>query len=32
MTWAGPGTEVVSKQDQSPAYQVENLEEDAPRL
>jgi glutamine synthetase len=26
MTWAGPGMEVVSKEDQSPAYQVENLE------
>jgi len=26
MTWAGPGTEVVAKDGQSPAYQVENLE------
>ncbi|MEB4614741.1 glutamine synthetase family protein [Leucobacter sp. M11] len=26
MTWSGPGTEVNSKEDQSPAYQVENLE------
>ena len=26
MTWAGPGTEVNAKEDQSPAYQVENLE------
>lgn len=26
MTWAGPGLEVNAKEDQSPAYQVENLE------
>lgn len=26
MTWVGPGLEVKSKDDQSPAYQVENLE------
>lgn len=30
MTWVGPGIEVVSKQDQSPAYQVENLEKMRP--
>lgn len=30
MTWAGPGLEVVAKQDQSPAYQVENLEKMRP--
>lgn len=30
MTWAGPGIEVVSKEDQSPAYQVENLEKMRP--
>lgn len=26
MTWSGPGTEVIVKDDASPAYQVENLE------
>ena len=26
MSWAGPGMEVNTKEDQSPAYQVENLE------
>jgi glutamine synthetase len=26
MTWTGPGTEVMAKEGQSPAYQVENLE------
>lgn len=26
MTWTGPGLEVITKDDQSPAYQVENLE------
>lgn len=26
MSWAGPGMEVITKDDQSPAYQVENLE------
>src|SRR5699024_10139422 len=30
MTWTGPGIEVVSKEDQSPAYQVENLEKMRP--
>ncbi len=30
MTWVGPGIEVVSKDDQSPAYQVENLEKMRP--
>ncbi|WP_090147592.1 MULTISPECIES: glutamine synthetase family protein [unclassified Leucobacter] len=30
MTWTGPGLEVVSKEDQSPAYQVENLEKMRP--
>lgn len=30
MTWIGPGTEVISKADQSPAYQVENLEKMRP--
>lgn len=30
MTWIGEGTEVVAKQDQSPAYQVENLEKMRP--
>ncbi len=30
MTWVGPGIEVVSKEDQSPAYQVENLEKMRP--
>lgn len=30
MTWVGPGIEVVSKADQSPAYQVENLEKMRP--
>lgn len=30
MTWTGPGTEVVAKTDQSPAYQVENLEKMRP--
>ena len=30
MTWSGPGTEVISKEDQSPAYQVENLEKMRP--
>ncbi|MFV0435518.1 MAG: glutamine synthetase family protein [Leucobacter sp.] len=30
MTWTGPGAEVVAKDDQSPAYQVENLEKMRP--
>ena len=30
MTWSGQGTEVIAKQDQSPAYQVENLEKMRP--
>ena len=30
MTWVGPGIEVISKEDQSPAYQVENLEKMRP--
>lgn len=30
MTWVGPGIEIVSKEDQSPAYQVENLEKMRP--
>lgn len=30
MTWAGPGIEVITKDDQSPAYQVENLEKMRP--
>jgi glutamine synthetase len=30
MTWIGPGIEPISKQDQSPAYQVENLEKMRP--
>lgn len=30
MTWTGPGLEVVAKEDQSPAYQVENLEKMRP--
>lgn len=30
MTWTGPGIEVVAKEDQSPAYQVENLEKMRP--
>ncbi|WP_336658733.1 glutamine synthetase family protein [Leucobacter sp. USHLN153] len=30
MTWTGPGIEVVAKDDQSPAYQVENLEKMRP--
>lgn len=30
MTWVGPGMEVTSKEDQSPAYQVENLEKMRP--
>ena len=30
MTWIGPGIEVVSKDEQSPAYQVENLEKMRP--
>lgn len=30
MTWTGPGLEVVTKDDQSPAYQVENLEKMRP--
>ncbi|MBP1327379.1 glutamine synthetase [Leucobacter exalbidus] len=30
MTWTGPGIEAISKEDQSPAYQVENLEKMRP--
>lgn len=30
MTWIGPGIEPISKEDQSPAYQVENLEKMRP--
>lgn len=30
MTWIGPGMDVVCKDDQSPAYQVENLEKMRP--
>ncbi|HUH53647.1 MAG TPA: glutamine synthetase [Microbacteriaceae bacterium] len=30
MTWTGPGIEVITKEDQSPAYQVENLEKMRP--
>ncbi|MFC5337163.1 glutamine synthetase family protein [Leucobacter denitrificans] len=30
MTWRGPGLEVIAKDDQSPAYQVENLEKMRP--
>lgn len=30
MTWIGPGIEVIAKDDQSPAYQVENLEKMRP--
>lgn len=30
MSWTGPGTEVNAKDDQSPAYQVENLEKMRP--
>lgn len=30
MTWVGPGIESVTKDDQSPAYQVENLEKMRP--
>ncbi|MBO1902166.1 glutamine synthetase [Leucobacter weissii] len=30
MSWEGPGIEVIAKADQSPAYQVENLEKMRP--